>query len=437
MVQIENTYFDLGRTCSRNCLIICDRGAMDASACKCIHTHNISTRRLRVTTRTHSDITITNVNTSSTNRIKSIIMTAVCVCVCVSDCVYRVGRPHQQNGECPTSAPEIYTYHTPQPTITILCENTYTYIYICIYNIRSFYLFAMVPVSPADVRCLTQTHTHTHPQPICTRRHIQGQVGITDDRQQLECRRVAGQSIQSNRAHGVGRQRRRGVLLDRSKSSDDAHGTFMWLFQSQHILLGFRANRTLLQSFYILNRRTPSISAQDHACRSEGVVMAKDLDYKSAASWVGHPYFDVIDNSTDFETKMNRMIDCVCQKLGIDTGDRLLQTSRKLKYLGTCSHRHFRFVRSIVRRLTPTKHQHHQRHRHRQPELPPGQSKCCPTPPSSPISPTSRWSITICSRSDRSCRRACASAARKATGRTSTRSDGRMSTINRWRCARS
>lgn len=40
-----------------------------------------------------------------------------------------------------------------------------------------------------------------------------------------------------------------------------------------------------------------------------------------------------MDNSTDFETKVNRMIECVCQKLGIDTGDRLLRTSRKLKFL--------------------------------------------------------------------------------------------------------
>ena len=64
--------------------------------------------------------------------------------------------------------------------------------------------------------------------------------------------------------------------------------------------------------------------------------MARDLDYKSAAAWIGHPYFDVIDNSTDFETKVNRMIESVCQKLGIDTGDRLLNTSRKLKYLVEC-----------------------------------------------------------------------------------------------------
>lgn len=73
---------------------------------------------------------------------------------------------------------------------------------------------------------------------------------------------------------------------------------------------------------------------QEHACRSEGVELARELDYKSAAAWVGHPYFDVIDNSTDFETKINRMLECVCQKLGIDTGDRLLRTSRKLKFLG-------------------------------------------------------------------------------------------------------
>lgn len=33
MIQIENTFFQLGDTCNRNCLIICDRGAMDASAC--------------------------------------------------------------------------------------------------------------------------------------------------------------------------------------------------------------------------------------------------------------------------------------------------------------------------------------------------------------------------------------------------------------------
>lgn len=35
MIQIENTYFELGKSSAKNCLIICDRGVMDASACKC------------------------------------------------------------------------------------------------------------------------------------------------------------------------------------------------------------------------------------------------------------------------------------------------------------------------------------------------------------------------------------------------------------------
>ncbi|KAM0726308.1 TRPL translocation defect protein 14 [Formica fusca] len=74
-------------------------------------------------------------------------------------------------------------------------------------------------------------------------------------------------------------------------------------------------------------------STEEHACRSEGVELARELDYKAAASWIGHPYFDVIDNSQDFETKICRMIECICQKLGIDTGDRLRSSSRKVKFL--------------------------------------------------------------------------------------------------------
>lgn len=75
------------------------------------------------------------------------------------------------------------------------------------------------------------------------------------------------------------------------------------------------------------------ILVQEHSCRSEGVDLARELDTKAAASWVGHPYFDVIDNSTDFEGKMRRLIVSVCHKIGIDTGDRLWKNSRKHKFL--------------------------------------------------------------------------------------------------------
>ena len=32
MIQIEQSFFDLAEASERNCLVICDRGAMDASA---------------------------------------------------------------------------------------------------------------------------------------------------------------------------------------------------------------------------------------------------------------------------------------------------------------------------------------------------------------------------------------------------------------------
>lgn len=74
-------------------------------------------------------------------------------------------------------------------------------------------------------------------------------------------------------------------------------------------------------------------SLEDHSCRSEGLELACELDNKAAQAWVGHPYFDVIDNSTDFDTKIRRMIASVCHRLGIETGDRLAVGARKFKFL--------------------------------------------------------------------------------------------------------
>lgn len=49
-------------------------------------------------------------------------------------------------------------------------------------------------------------------------------------------------------------------------------------------------------------------NTEDNPCRTEGVELARELDKKTAEAWIGHPYIDVIDNSTDFEAKMIRMI---------------------------------------------------------------------------------------------------------------------------------
>lgn len=77
-------------------------------------------------------------------------------------------------------------------------------------------------------------------------------------------------------------------------------------------------------------------NTDDNPCRTEGLELAREMDTRTMESWVGHPYIDVIDNSTDFETKMTRMIDCVCRRMGIDVGDRLALESRKMKFLVKC-----------------------------------------------------------------------------------------------------
>ena len=43
---------------------------------------------------------------------------------------------------------------------------------------------------------------------------------------------------------------------------------------------------------------------EEHATRSEGVELARLLDDRASNAWVGHPYFDVIDNSTGFDSKV-------------------------------------------------------------------------------------------------------------------------------------
>ncbi|XP_054724393.1 TRPL translocation defect protein 14-like isoform X2 [Uloborus diversus] len=72
---------------------------------------------------------------------------------------------------------------------------------------------------------------------------------------------------------------------------------------------------------------------EDNNCRTEGLELARERDLRAAEAWIGHPYIDVIDNSTDFDTKLRRLIASVCRRIGIDTGDRLATNSHKLKFL--------------------------------------------------------------------------------------------------------
>ena len=56
------------------------------------------------------------------------------------------------------------------------------------------------------------------------------------------------------------------------------------------------------------NGAEPYYNIEDNPCRTEGLEHARALDKGTIEAWVGHPYIDVIDNSTDFDTKLKRMI---------------------------------------------------------------------------------------------------------------------------------
>lgn len=74
-------------------------------------------------------------------------------------------------------------------------------------------------------------------------------------------------------------------------------------------------------------------TTEDHAARFEGLEMARERDRKAMEAWRDHPYVDIIDNRSDFDAKIDRLIDLVVRRIGINVGDRFKANSRKVKFL--------------------------------------------------------------------------------------------------------
>lgn len=55
---------------------------------------------------------------------------------------------------------------------------------------------------------------------------------------------------------------------------------------------------------------------ENNKARSEGIEEARCVDNKLIAAWTGHPHFRIIDNSTDFNEKMKRLIAEISAFLG-------------------------------------------------------------------------------------------------------------------------
>ena len=55
---------------------------------------------------------------------------------------------------------------------------------------------------------------------------------------------------------------------------------------------------------------------ENNEARSESPELARELDIKTMDAWTGHSRITIIDNSTDFDTKLNRLTEGVYQFLG-------------------------------------------------------------------------------------------------------------------------
>jgi len=90
----------------------------------------------------------------------------------------------------------------------------------------------------------------------------------------------------------------------------------------------------------VIHLVTAARGAEEHytrsnnKARSEDLAMAVKNDILVGEAWVGHPYYEQIDNSTDFEIKMRKLTKAVTEKLGIPHAEEWLDDkSVKLKFL--------------------------------------------------------------------------------------------------------
>jgi len=74
-------------------------------------------------------------------------------------------------------------------------------------------------------------------------------------------------------------------------------------------------------------------TTEDHTARFEGLELARERDNNAMEAWRDHPYVDIIDNRADFDSKMNRLVDVVVRRIGIDVGDRFSANARKVKFV--------------------------------------------------------------------------------------------------------
>ena len=70
---------------------------------------------------------------------------------------------------------------------------------------------------------------------------------------------------------------------------------------------------------------------ENNAARTEPPELARKLDKMTSDAWVGHPNLKIFDNSTDFETKMQRIVDETAKLVGLPAQMQRVTTKFLLK----------------------------------------------------------------------------------------------------------
>ena len=73
-------------------------------------------------------------------------------------------------------------------------------------------------------------------------------------------------------------------------------------------------------------------SLENNITRTETIEVARAIDEKCSKAWLGHPCMDVIDNCTQFDLKVSRALQAVCERIGLNL-EGFEAGNRKRKYL--------------------------------------------------------------------------------------------------------
>lgn len=58
---------------------------------------------------------------------------------------------------------------------------------------------------------------------------------------------------------------------------------------------------------------------ENNEARSEPPELARELDQKTQAAWAGHPRLYILDNSTEFEGKLQKLVEAIAKLVGLPT----------------------------------------------------------------------------------------------------------------------